>query len=127
MPKSMRDIWRDYKSGMGDLKSLVKGTVADAPDLKEKQKRMDAVLKLFDQGFGPELDKFEAAMKKKDKKAIETEQKKCHGIIDDYTIKINHFYEEIGLDRNVIKNCPVKSQLAKFGAEIDKRAKEATH
>lgn len=115
MADSLRDIWKGYKDAC-----LKVGAKIDNPAMrKDVEKKMAEVLKTFDAGLGPTLDKFEAAQAEvakleKAKEAMHTLQHKLHGIIATYQATSTKVF-------NVGGNDTVTRQLQKFKDEIDKR------
>ena len=115
MAESLRDVWKGYKDAC-----LKVGAKLDNPAMrKDVEKKMGEVLKTFDAGLGPTLDKFEAAQAEvakleKAKEEMHALQTKLHGIIATYQATSTRVFQIGGKDA-------VTRQLQKFKDEIDKR------
>lgn len=115
MAASLRDIWKGYKEAC--IKNLSK---VENPDFKKDGlKKMNELLKTFDAGFGPTLDKFEEAQAtaekgEKAKAELKVLQAKLATIISTYQANATRVFDSGGGD-------DVSMQLKKFKAEIDKR------
>ena len=115
MAESLHDIWKGYK----DACLKVGAKVANPTMRKDVVKKMNDVLKTFDAGFGPTLDKFEQAQAEvarlqKAKDEMHALQTKLHGIIAAYQATSTKVFGVGGQDT-------VTKQLKKFKDEIDKR------
>lgn len=117
MAKSLRDTWRNFKDGMAGVGKKAQSVVSK--DLAKKmQESMDKILATFTGGFGPLLDKFEAAEKKQDIKTMKDLQVKLHALIKTYQANARSVLPDLSGVPNA-----VVGQLDKFKAEIDKRMK----
>lgn len=116
MPKSLRDTWKGYKDAMSRVGKDVEKQLSKEAG-KDVQKKMDKILATFTGGFGPLLDKFEAAEKKADRVAMKQLQGQLRTVIQAYQANARREIPDVsGVPNNVVR------QLGRFQQEIDRRA-----